>query len=90
MVCKSARYPPAANTPKARVSSSGVNSPDPRARLGTGLRGLTIPSLRAVAAIRSGPSAFRITEDDAGNPVLHSPGDYNVLVPGHRELDARS
>ncbi|NIP79114.1 MAG: hypothetical protein GWO00_22280, partial [Gemmatimonadetes bacterium] len=24
-----------------------------------------------------------------GNPVLHSPGDYNVLVPGHRDLDVR-
>lgn len=42
-----------------------------------------------VDRIRSGPSAFRVTEDDAGNPVLHSPGDYNVLVPGHRDLDAR-
>ncbi len=39
--------------------------------------------------IRRGPSAFEITEDEAGNPVLHSPGDYNVLVPGHRDLDAR-
>lgn len=40
-------------------------------------------------AIREGDSAFRITEDDDGNPVLHSPGDYNVLVPGHRDLDFR-
>lgn len=40
-------------------------------------------------AIRSGGSAFRVTTDDAGNPVLHSPGDYNVLVPGHRDLDVR-
>lgn len=40
-------------------------------------------------AIRSGGSAFGITEDDEGNPVLHSPGDYNVLVPGHRDLDHR-
>lgn len=40
-------------------------------------------------AIRSGGSAFRITEDDDGNPVLHSPGDYNVLVPGHRDLAHR-
>lgn len=40
-------------------------------------------------AIREGGSAFRITEDDDGNPVLHSPGDYNVLVPGHRDLDFR-
>lgn len=41
-------------------------------------------------AIRRGPSAFRITEDDDGNPVLHSPGDYNVIVAGHRDLDART
>jgi aminocarboxymuconate-semialdehyde decarboxylase len=40
-------------------------------------------------AIRSGASRFRITEDAAGNPVLHSPGDYNVVVPGHRDLDVR-
>ncbi len=39
--------------------------------------------------IRKGPSAFRITVDEAGNPVLHSPGDYNVVVPGHRDLDVR-
>ncbi|RMH18398.1 MAG: hypothetical protein D6701_06360, partial [Gemmatimonadetes bacterium] len=39
--------------------------------------------------IRRGPSNFRITEDDAGNPVLHSPGDYNVVVPGHRDIDHR-
>jgi aminocarboxymuconate-semialdehyde decarboxylase len=43
-----------------------------------------------VDAIRTGESAFRITEDDEGNPVLHSPGDYNVLVPGHRDLEARA
>lgn len=43
-----------------------------------------------VAAIRKGPSRFRITEDDDGNPVLHSPGDYNVLVPGHRDLEVRA
>ncbi len=43
-----------------------------------------------VAALRDGPSEFRITEDAHGNPVLHSPGDYNVLVPGHRDLDRRA
>ena len=40
-------------------------------------------------AIRVGGSHFRVTTDDDGNPVLHSPGDYNVLVPGHRDLDFR-
>lgn len=41
-------------------------------------------------AIRSGGSHFRVTEDADGNPVLHSPGDYNVLVPGHRDLGFRA
>ena len=40
-------------------------------------------------AVRRGPSAFRVTDDAAGNPVLHSPGDYNVVVPGHRDIDHR-
>ncbi len=40
-------------------------------------------------AIRSGSSNFRVTEDQEGNPVLHSPGDYNVIVPGHRDIDFR-
>ncbi len=39
--------------------------------------------------IEAGGSRFRVTTDDDGNPVLHSPGDYNVLVPGHRDLDVR-
>jgi aminocarboxymuconate-semialdehyde decarboxylase len=42
-----------------------------------------------LAAIREGGSRFRVTTDDDGNPVLHSPGDYNVLVPSHRDLDHR-
>ena len=41
-------------------------------------------------AIRTGGSHFRVTEDGEGNPVLHSPGDYNVLVPGHRDLAFRA
>jgi aminocarboxymuconate-semialdehyde decarboxylase len=40
-------------------------------------------------AVRSGGTSFRVTEDDDGNPVLHSPGDYNILVPGHRLLERR-
>ena len=39
--------------------------------------------------IRSEPSNFRVTDDEEGNPVLHSPGDYNVIVPGHRDIDFR-
>jgi aminocarboxymuconate-semialdehyde decarboxylase len=40
-------------------------------------------------AIRQGPSAYVVTEDDEGNPVVHSPGDKNWVVPGHRNLEAR-
>ena len=40
--------------------------------------------------IRRGPTAFRITEDGEGNPVLHSPGDYNVAVRGHRDAAYRA
>jgi aminocarboxymuconate-semialdehyde decarboxylase len=42
-----------------------------------------------VEAIREGPSAYEVTFDRDGNPVLHSPGDYNILVPGHRLMDVR-
>ncbi len=40
-------------------------------------------------AIREGPSAVRVTVDGHDNPVLHYPGDYNVAVPGHRDIDYR-
>jgi len=43
-----------------------------------------------IAAVRKGPSNFRVTDDDQGNPVLHSPGDYNVVVPGHRDIEYRT
>ncbi len=40
-------------------------------------------------ALRSGPTRVRITTDADGNPRLHYPGDYNILVPGHRDIDHR-
>jgi len=40
-------------------------------------------------ALRSGASNVRITEDTAGNPLLHYPGDYNVAVRGHRDIEYR-
>ncbi len=43
-----------------------------------------------IDAVRKGPSNFRVTDDDEGNPVLHSPGDYNVVVPGHRDIEYRT
>ena len=35
-----------------------------------------------------GPSGskLRITHDDEGNPIVHYPGDYNVMVRGHRDI----
>lgn len=41
-------------------------------------------------AIRSGPSSVKITIDAEGNPLLHYPGDYNIVVPGHRDIDYRT
>jgi len=40
-------------------------------------------------ALERGPSAVRVTRDPAGNPCVHYPGDYNVCVPGHRDIDYR-
>jgi aminocarboxymuconate-semialdehyde decarboxylase len=43
-----------------------------------------------IAAVRKGPSNVRVTDDAYGNPVLHSPGDSNIAVPGHRDIEART
>lgn len=40
-------------------------------------------------ALERGPSAVRITRDEQGNPWLHYPGDYNIAVRGHRDIDYR-
>ncbi len=42
-----------------------------------------------VEALRTARSAVRVTYDVAGNPCVHYPGDYNILVPGHRDLEYR-
>ena len=42
-----------------------------------------------IDALRSGPSNVRITMDAEGNPCLHYPGDYNIAVRGHRDIDYR-
>jgi aminocarboxymuconate-semialdehyde decarboxylase len=41
-------------------------------------------------ALRSGASRVRITIDADGNPLLHYPGDFNVAVRGHRDIDYRA
>jgi aminocarboxymuconate-semialdehyde decarboxylase len=40
-------------------------------------------------ALRSGSSAVEVTIDADGNPRIYYPGDYNVAVPGHRDIDFR-
>jgi len=42
-----------------------------------------------VNALRSGGLAVKMTVDADGNPCVHYPGDYNILVPGHRDLEYR-
>jgi aminocarboxymuconate-semialdehyde decarboxylase len=39
--------------------------------------------------LRSGGTQVRVTVDAEGNPLLHYPGDYNVAVRGHRDIDYR-
>jgi len=41
-------------------------------------------------ALEAGPSNIKITYDEDGNPLLHYPGDYNILVPSHRDIDHRA
>ncbi len=40
-------------------------------------------------AIQSGPSNVTMTFDAERNPVLHYPGDYNIVVRGHRDIAFR-
>lgn len=42
-----------------------------------------------VEAIQKGPSNVKVTFDEDNNPLLHYPGDYNILVPEHRDIDFR-
>jgi aminocarboxymuconate-semialdehyde decarboxylase len=41
-------------------------------------------------AIQSGPSNVKVTYDADGNPLLHYPGDYNIVVPEHRDIARRA
>jgi aminocarboxymuconate-semialdehyde decarboxylase len=40
-------------------------------------------------ALEQGPSNVKVTFDDEGNPLLHYPGDYNIVVRGHRDIEYR-
>ncbi len=41
-------------------------------------------------AIQTGPSNIKVTYDTDNNPLLHYPGDYNIIVRGHRDINFRS
>ena len=40
--------------------------------------------------LETGPSSIKVTFDDKNNPLLHYPGDYNIVVPGHRDVVFRA
>jgi len=40
--------------------------------------------------IISGPSNVKVSFDSDQNPLLYYPGDYNIVVPGHRDIDYRA
>jgi len=42
-----------------------------------------------IDALKAGDSEVTLTIDTEGNPCLHYPGDYNVAVRGHRDIDYR-
>jgi aminocarboxymuconate-semialdehyde decarboxylase len=45
--------------------------------------------LEYLSSIQHGPSSIKTTVDDEQNRVLHYPGDYNIVVPGHRDIEFR-
>src|ERR1051326_1813849 len=40
-------------------------------------------------ALRSAASVVQVEIDDDGNPRIYYPGDYNIAVPGHRDISYR-
>ena len=42
-----------------------------------------------VAALKTSASVVKVTYDKDGNPCVHYPGDFNILVPGHRDIAYR-
>lgn len=41
-------------------------------------------------SIQTGPSNVKVTFDSENNPLLHYPGDYNIVVPEHRNIELRA
>jgi aminocarboxymuconate-semialdehyde decarboxylase len=42
-----------------------------------------------VDALTRGQTKAKVTFDADDNPCVHYPGDYNILVPGHRDIEYR-
>ena len=42
-----------------------------------------------VETLKNSTSVVKVTYDESGNPCVHYPGDYNILVPGPRDLEYR-
>jgi len=40
--------------------------------------------------LKTGNSNVKVTYDSNNNPLLHYPGDYNILVPEHRDITYRA
>ena len=40
--------------------------------------------------LQTGPSTINVTMDEDNNPLLHYPGDYNIVVQGHRDVNFRA
>ena len=45
---------------------------------------------RYLEEIISGPSQVKVSFDADHNPLLFYPGDYNIVVPGHRDIGYRA
>jgi aminocarboxymuconate-semialdehyde decarboxylase len=41
-------------------------------------------------ALQTGTSNIKVTFDSDNNPLLHYPGDYNIIVPTHRDIALRA
>jgi len=42
-----------------------------------------------IEALMTSASTVKVTYDEDANPRVHYPGDYNILVPGHRDIEYR-
>lgn len=39
--------------------------------------------------LRSSDTSIKVSEDSEGNPLVFYPGDYNIVVKGHRDIEYR-